>query len=33
MVNFDDFASTAPSPDGKASKLPLAAETLATHAA
>jgi hypothetical protein len=33
MVNFDDFASAATPPDGKSSKLPLAAETLATLAA
>jgi hypothetical protein len=33
MVNFDDFASAATPPDVKSSKLPLAAETLATLAA
>jgi hypothetical protein len=32
-VNFDDFASAAAPPDLKSSKLPLAAETLATLAA
>jgi DDE superfamily endonuclease len=32
-VNFDDFASAAIPPDAKSSKLPLAAETLATIAA
>jgi hypothetical protein len=32
-VNFDDFASAATPPDVKSSKLPLAAETLATLAA
>jgi hypothetical protein len=32
-VNFDDFASAATPPEQKSSKLPLAAETLATHAA
>ena len=33
VVNFDDFASAATPPDVKSSKLPLAAETLATLAA
>ncbi len=33
VVNFDDFASEATPPDVKSSKLPLAAETLATLAA
>ena len=33
VVNFDDFASAATPPAGKSSKLPLAAETLATLAA
>jgi hypothetical protein len=33
IVNFDDFASAATPPDVKSSKLPLAAETLATLAA
>jgi hypothetical protein len=32
-VNFDDFASTSTPPEQKSSKLPLAAETLATLAA
>ena len=33
VMNFDDFASAATPPDLKSSKLPLAAETLATLAA
>lgn len=33
VVNFDDFTSAAIPPDAKSSKLPLAAETLATIAA
>jgi hypothetical protein len=33
VVNFDDFASAATPPAVKSSKLPLAAETLATLAA
>ena len=33
LVNFDDFASAATPPAVKSSKLPLAAETLATLAA
>jgi hypothetical protein len=33
VVNFEDFASAAIPPDAKSSKLPLAAETLATIAA
>jgi hypothetical protein len=33
VVNFDDFASAAIPPGAKSSKLPLAAETLATIAA
>lgn len=32
-LNFDDFASAITPPDVKSSKLPLAAETLATLAA
>jgi hypothetical protein len=33
VVSFDDFASAATPPDVKSSKLPLAAETIATLAA
>jgi hypothetical protein len=33
MLNFDEFASAATPPDVKASKLPLAPETIVTLAA